>query len=115
MRAHANTTRITLARREIVALSDSRGLIVDCVSGELWVTADGVAGDHILGPGDRLKLTAASRVFISALADSALQATPCCGTSPVRRLANACAAAVADSIRRWRHTPLAAYPVTHLR
>ena len=115
MNAQTKTNRITLARREIVALADTRGFVVDCLSGELWVTADGVAGDHILRAGERLKLNATSRVFISALSDATLRAIPCCGTSPVRQLANACAAAVGDSIRRWRHTPLAVYPVTHIR
>lgn len=115
MNVRPETTRIILARREIVALADTRGFVIDCVSGELWITADGVAGDHVLGPGDRLRLTGQPRVFISALAAAELRTTPCCGTSPVRTLVASCAAAILDSIRRWRHPPLAAYPVTRLR
>ena len=104
-----------LARREITAIRDERGVVIDCLSGALWITADGVAGDHVLGPGERLRLCSAGRVFISALEPATFTATPSRGAAPVRTLAARCAAAVLDSIRRWQHLPLAAYPVTRLR
>ncbi|MBK9445491.1 MAG: DUF2917 domain-containing protein [Betaproteobacteria bacterium] len=115
MSTHIEATRVALARREIVALTDKQGFAVDCISGELWITAEGMAGDLILRTGERLQLSGRPRIVISALTPSVLEATPCCGTSPVRQLAAGCAAVLADRIKRWRHVPLAAYPVRQLR
>jgi hypothetical protein len=108
-------TRIPLARRQLVGLADERGFTVDCLSGELWITADGLPGDHLLRAGEQLVLRGHPRVVVSALADADFRVTPCCGSSPIGRLAARCAAALADRIRRWRHAPLAAYPVVRLR
>lgn len=109
------TTRIPLARRQLVGLADERGFTVDCLSGELWITADGLPGDHLLHAGEQLVLRGHPRVVVSALADADFRITPCCGSSPIGRLASRYVAALADRIRRWRHAPLAAYPVIRLR
>lgn len=115
MNANAPPTRYTLARRELLALEHARGFVVDCVEGELWITADGAAGDTLLRAGERLHLGGSPRVVISALRPAVVTARPCCGESPLRQLAARCAAAAADAIRRWRHAPLASYPVIRLR
>ncbi len=103
-----------LARRELIALEHARGLAIECIEGELWITADGSPGDILLAPGDRLTLDESPRVVISALRPARFSAAPCHGEMPVRRIAAGCAARIADSIRRWRHRPVAAYPVRSL-
>ncbi|MFC5301419.1 DUF2917 domain-containing protein [Azospira restricta] len=115
MNANANPTRYTLAGRELLALEHSHGFVVDCLEGELWITAAGAAGDYLLLPGQRLRLAGSPRVVVSALRPAVVAARPCCGDSPIRRIAARCTAAVADAIRRWQHAPLAAYPVIRLR
>lgn len=115
MNANATPTRYTLARRELLTLEHTRGFVVDCLEGELWITADGAAGDYLLRAGERLRLAGSRRTVISALRPAVVAARPCCGENPIRRLATHCAAAIVDSIRRWQHAPLASYPVIRLR
>lgn len=108
-------TRHTLARRELLAFAHPRGFIVECVEGELWITAEGAAGDTILRPGERMRLAGSPHVVVSALAPAVVAARPCCGEGAIRQLAAACAALLADRLRRWQHAPLASYPVIRLR
>ncbi len=108
-------TRYTLARRELLALAHPQGFIVECVEGELWITAEGAAGDTVLHPGERMRFAGSPRVIVSALAPAVVAARPCCGEGAIRRLAAACAALLADRLRRWQHAPLASYPVIRLR
>ncbi len=103
-----------LARRELIALAPAQGLVIECIEGELWITADGSSGDILLAPGDRLTLDESPRVVISALRPARFSAAPRHGEIPARRIAAGCAARIADSIRRWRHRPMAAYPVRSL-
>jgi len=115
MEDRPQATRHNLAQRELIALVDTRGFVVECVFGALWITADGVAGDHLLQAGEQISFPGHAQVVISALAPSVIRSRPCCGNHPVRLLAARCAAAMFDRIRRWQHLPLAAYPVTRLR
>jgi hypothetical protein len=110
------TTRYSLAKRELLALSHAQGVVVDCLDGEIWITADGEAGDLILGAGERARLAGSTHVIVSALRPSLVAAAPCvAAASPVRRVAAHCVAALVDRIARWRHPPLTAYPATRLR
>jgi len=115
MEKSAPGERIALDKRAIVAFTADRGLAIECVTGELWLTADGLPGDHLLGAGERLELHGRRQIVVSALQPSLLAATACHAESPVRRFAGACAALLADRLRRWRHPPLAGYPATRLR
>ncbi|MBI2305674.1 MAG: DUF2917 domain-containing protein [Rhodocyclales bacterium] len=115
MNTNVTPTRHTLARRELLALEHARGFVVDCVAGELWITADGAAGDTILRAGERLRLAGSRRVVVSALRPAVVAARPCCGESPIREIAARCVAMVLDGIRRWQHAPLASYSVIRLR
>jgi len=115
MEDRPQATRHNLAQRELIALVDSRGIVVECVFGALWITAEGVAGDQILRAGEQITFRGHAQVVISALAPSVMRSRPCFGSNPVRQLASRCAAVLADRIRRWQHLPLAAYPVTRLR
>ena len=106
--------RYTLARREPMALEHASGFYIECVEGEIWITAEGAAGDMILAAGRHLRLENHSKVVISALRSSVLIAAPCCGETPIRRIASRCVAALADRIDRWKHPALASYAVTRL-
>lgn len=100
-------TRYPLAHRELMALEHPRGFVIECAEGELWITADGEAGDTILLPGRRLRLENSRKIVISALRPSVLAAAPCCGEVPLRAIAARCAALIAARIERWRHPSLA--------
>lgn len=111
---NTNTERYTLARREPMAIEHASGFSIECVEGELWITAEGAAGDMILSAGQCLRLENRPKVVISALRPSVLIATPCCGETPIRRIASRCVAALSDRIDRWKHPALASYAVTRL-
>lgn len=108
-------TRIELAARELMALDNAEGARIECVSGELWVTTEGGAGDLIVAAGERLELKEASRAYISALRAAHFIVTPADSRSPVRRFTARCAAKCYDLYRRWQHAPAAAMPVIWLR
>lgn len=114
MSTTTESTRHTLSQRELMALEHPHGFALECVSGELWITADGLAGDMVLFAGQRLRLENTPKVVISALRPSVLLAAPCCGEAPIRRIAARCAALLADRIERWRYPALASYTVTRL-
>lgn len=106
--------RYTLAHRELLALAHTSGCVVECMEGALWITVEGGAGDTVLQAGERMELTAPSRIFISALQDTQLVARPINGDEPIRQIAARCAAVLLDRIARWRHPPLASYPSARL-
>lgn len=115
MDTRLETNRHTLARRELLALSHPQGFIVECVKGELWITAEGTAGDMIVSAGQSLRLYGVQRLFVSALQASVFVARPCCGEAPMQRIAERCVASLLDRISRWRHAPLTSYPAAQLR
>ncbi len=106
--------RYTLARRELMAFAHTRGFMIECAEGELWITAEGGAGDIILHAGERLRLEHHPKVVISALRPSVFTAAPCCSDTPLREIAARCAGLIADRIVRWRHPPLASYSATRI-
>ncbi len=114
MNTQVKPIRYPLARRELMALAHPHGFAVECLEGELWITADGDAGDTILFAGQRLRLENSQKIVISALRPSVLAAAPCCSETPLREIAARCAALLADHIARWRHPSLASYSATRL-
>ncbi|MFA7292551.1 MAG: DUF2917 domain-containing protein [Rhodocyclaceae bacterium] len=114
MSTTTESTRYTLGQRELMALEHPHGFALECVTGELWITAEGTAGDIILLAGQRLRLESTPKIVVSALRPSVVAAAPCCGTTPIRRIAARCAALLADRIERWRYPALASYAVTRL-
>lgn len=111
----ATSTRTQLAARELVALDNAEGLRIECVSGELWITTEGGAGDLIVVAGESIELQGISRAYISALRPAGFVVTQNQTRSPVRQLAARCAAKLYDTYRRWQHAPVAAMPVVWLR
>ena len=108
------TTRYTLANRELLALEHASGFVVECMEGALWITVEDGAGDTVLQAGERMALTGPSRIFVSALQDTRFSARPIAGEMPIRQIAARCAAVLLDRIARWRHPPLASYPPARL-
>jgi hypothetical protein len=114
MRTQIKQKRYTLARRELMALAHTHGFMIECAEGELWITAEGGAGDIILHAGECLQLENHPKVVISALRPSVFTAAPCSSETPLREIAARCAGLIADRIARWRHPPLASYSATRI-
>ena len=64
----------SLAHRETIALADRRSFNLTCTAGELWVTADSLAGDHLLKAGEQMTLASHTRVVVSALKAAEMEA-----------------------------------------
>jgi hypothetical protein len=114
MNTKTEPPRYPLNQRELMALEHPHGLTLECVTGELWITAEDIAGDIILLAGQCLRVERATKVVISALRPSVVAANPCCGRMPIRRITAVCAAAIAGRIERWRHPALASYAATRM-
>lgn len=63
-------TRVELSRHESLALGRLLGQVVECRTGELWLTVDGESRDVILHPGDRHAVTSGGPVVVSAFETS---------------------------------------------
>ena len=69
----AISTRTQLAARELLALDNAEGVRIECVSGELWITTEGGAGDLIVVAGESIELQGISRAYISGAASGSLR------------------------------------------
>ena len=111
-------TRIELAARELLALGCMEGHELACLTGELWITVDGMQEDIILGPGQRWQAAGDAPVVVSALKPSRLVTTDSRGkaarAAPCIRT-HARAGSILARLLRWRHSGLATIPVTMLR
>lgn len=65
-------TGIDLAIAQTARLRDAAGVIVCCISGEVWITQEGDAGDIILGASKQFTITKNGLVLLEALADAKL-------------------------------------------
>jgi hypothetical protein len=104
-------TRFDLLKSELVTLSDARGHVLDCESGELWITLDGDSRDIILGPGQGYRIESDKPVLVSALKSSSLKLRHCQCFGP--RAAGAKSLLV--SLLNWEFPPLAAFPSPLIR
>lgn len=105
-------TRFDLTKHEAVTLTAARDHLLRCDSGELWITVEGDRRDHILGPGDRLRVDRDVPVIVSALKDSVLQA---CHRTPFGARTMGRARSVLVSLLNWEFPPLASFPSTMIR
>lgn len=70
----AQITQVThceLARRELLSISDARGDLICCNTGELWITVDGDRRDVVLPAGASWRIEGDGAVVVSALQPSA--------------------------------------------
>lgn len=64
-------THCELARREMLRISDARGDLIRCNTGELWITLDGDLRDVVLSAGANWRIEGDGPVVVSALQPSA--------------------------------------------
>lgn len=106
--------RCELGDGELLALDAVRGQELTCITGELWLTLDGVTEDIILGQGQCWRVPHKAPLVVSALKPSVFVATQP-GRSLSRRATRAGAEALLARLLRWRHAPLAGYPALLVR
>ncbi len=70
-------TLVELSGRESLTLGRLRGQVVECRSGEVWLTVDGEAGDVILGPNGKHAVVSNGPVVVSAFKPSVLSLRGC--------------------------------------
>ena len=59
-----------LAPGEVVTLDDAQGTRIVARVGTVWVTEEGDARDHVIGPGDALVVARPGRTLVQALKPS---------------------------------------------
>lgn len=65
-------TRIDLSRRESLALGRLRGHVIECRSGQVWLTADGEGRDVVLEAGQQWLVEPDTPVVVTAFKPSVL-------------------------------------------
>lgn len=79
-------THVELSKRESLALGRLRGHTLRCLSGEIWLTAEGEGCDVVLGPGQTWTTESTGPVVVSAFMPSALSLSrPRRAIAPTRR------------------------------
>lgn len=61
------TTYVELAIAQTVRLRNAAGLVVHCISGEVWITQEGDASDILLSPNKQFTITKNGLVLLEAL------------------------------------------------
>ena len=62
--------QLSIPRRRCVRLQAPVGLVVRCVSGEVWLTSSSSREDYLLAPGSSYDCDSAASLFIDSLEDS---------------------------------------------
>ena len=70
MRTDLNLSSLTLAKRELQRIDGGKGVRVQCLRGDLWLTQDGDPRDIILEPGDEFEFDSDATSYLSALSDA---------------------------------------------
>ena len=105
-------TTLELTRREALLLGSLEGHSLECVSGEVWVTRDGLQEDLILRAGEGTRFADARSVVVSATTDARLRVR-----RPATRVAGIAGASgrFAARLNGWRWPPLGGLASTALR
>lgn len=61
---------LTLKANQPLALDARKGLLITVCCGEIWLTLEGDAFDHILKPGDSLIVSHRGRMVVESLASN---------------------------------------------
>ncbi len=65
---------VTLRGRELFSIKkDSRGMMISCRTGVLWLTRAGDSADHLIRAGEQLSVPGGRLILISALEDSVFE------------------------------------------
>jgi Protein of unknown function (DUF2917) len=68
---------IVLQHQEMLALPGNRGGVrFSCAAGDLWITQEGDARDHLLRPGQDFATRLPGEIVVTALAESRLRLSP---------------------------------------
>lgn len=73
MQVTRETRILSLDQGRLVTLCGTGGGTVACVTGRLWVTHDGVPGDHVLRPGQKLTIDRAGVALVSGSPGATLE------------------------------------------
>jgi hypothetical protein len=65
-----NLAVTTLQRNAVHRLADTRGLLVSCLSGSLWLTQEGDPRDTVLEAGDNALVERDGLTLLAALSDA---------------------------------------------
>lgn len=57
---------LRLDRNDFLRLRDARGAAIEVLTGRVWITEDGRAGDSFLGPGRRYRVGGEGLVLVGA-------------------------------------------------
>ncbi|MGE5615540.1 MAG: DUF2917 domain-containing protein [Bacillota bacterium] len=70
MELNARNPDIGLGTGEVVTLDDAAGIRIVARSGTVWVTEEGEAKDHVVGPGDAFTIAHNGRTVVQALREA---------------------------------------------
>ena len=67
MQMQFRETGLSMPRERQVALQDAQGVRITCRSGLFWITQEGDIRDHVLAPGQVLRISSGGLTVVSAL------------------------------------------------
>lgn len=79
--------RIGLPRGSLLRIDDGAGMLVHVREGEVWLTEEDSAADHLLGPGQQYRLTRGGAALAHAFRRSVVTLSVPDGLRPARRIA----------------------------
>ena len=70
MQSDLNLSGVTLAKGRLQRIDDPKGLQINCLHGNLWLTQDGDPRDIVLQAGDEYRFESDAVTYVSALSDA---------------------------------------------
>jgi hypothetical protein len=67
MQQHLRSPELALQAGQVLTLDDARGVRIQPRTGTVWITQEGSALDHIVGPGDAIVVARNGRTVVQAL------------------------------------------------
>ena len=62
-----NRIKVNLRNRQVFALDFAKNIGIRCVSGKAWITIRGIAGDHVLAPGESASFDGGGKAVLIGL------------------------------------------------
>ena len=97
MQAVFNHLELRLGRHEIFALSRAASAAITALKGNVWITQDGDANDHVLSAGQTFRVSGDAAVVVTALSKASVSVNST--TRAHGRLARAARSALAWYLR----------------